>query len=1469
MNDIDKEEDKKRLAEDEFKEISDNMIFNLYENDDDINDEEINKIVSLLNDLENKDKMKTMEKLKEKADNEKKKKIFSKLRNKIMLVRTSKKLIQKLIVEKEKEKVKTGGLLDDLKSDTSEHLLENKENEESNTNNKMHKTINFGKGLLNLYSDKLKNNLTFMNRTGSFKKVNKKVSFIVEEDTNDNKENLDKDELKKLINNIENDLFEEREKPLDRKEERKNEKDNNNKLKELSKVISSLSQNDQNKLFEKIRLKANNEYKISQLIKLFNKVQNIKKIKQYAEDNMNKKEEELSEKEFNELLNKIKKELFNNEENDKEEKIKEISDIISNLNEIQKNKIMEELELKYNNNNIFLTLKKKIKESNEAKNLLKTIFFNKSKIIKEEIKENEENKETKAKEIKLDLNEEDKIKIVEAILYQLCLIEKINPEKIYINEVENYLLKKDEKNKLKEIKNIMNLIKKEDKEEILGILTYILENNNEFIKKLNEEMGIKNERIEKLLEEYKKENNIKELDDNKLEELTENIMTDIMKEFADNEKRTEAINKAANIVINLNKNDQEKVLSALNHIKKNENQKDNVEKLNNLIENLNYMRLYLFSINQDNFLRGNDKDLSSIELNNIKKDVKNQIFNENDLNNNNIDKIALRLSVLSNKDQNVILNEINGKSLELNDNSRKSVGKLNQLLKSIKFAKMLQTAVKNKKQRTGKKKLTEFQMKELTYTINDKLINNKNPNNWTEKLLIDKNDERKIKNLAESINIFDEESKRKTMSFLTKNIVNDKQKKEINKLKDSLMVNNDKKINNNNKNITSSQFYMIKSLGITELNDDELNLLIETFSKDLFSEEIMEFNKREDNLNLIANLIKELDEENQNKIMVKLENKPEAKNNENLMNDLRDRILQLNLLKDELREEKEEKIANEVEYEEEDLIEDLDEDNDKTVTVEISADDIDEDDINDICQVFQVNFEEDEKKKKNKNNLNMSILANSMIKLSDKSQKKITDKLGEKLTKEEEKKQLEELLQNLQQLNNCKKLGKEIKDKKEKDEKIFREEIGKILSLNDNGKKDLDEENRNKLMEEIINILFNDINVDFVKNELIKDYLTESKKEENIWKNAEKIDSLTEQDKETILNEIKRRTNNDNDKMDIYNKLCKALKILEKIKAIKSNVELKKNDLIEVDRLKSISDNPDAKIELLIQKLNKENAQKDDIVNLVNEILKLDDINQESFLNNLKEKITNKDKDFILKQIDQLLTKKKSQKKFAFKVLERYVKNIIIEKEKNEKKFGIFIDDQDKRGTILLKKPTELKNNNFNEMKNNFLEDLRKLKEEKEEKGDKDEEISYLDQYKKKKEKEKKLEEISDVINSLNTDDKIKILEEIKKNFDNPNDNNLYNEFIEILEKRERRFNEEKREKKNETYKEIEDKKESEDNNLLYSFIDNKNEKNNNSSDIVNFSEDAFDIITNINNENADNKGFTFHKGNLETQEIY
>ena len=673
------------------------------------------------------------------------------------------------------------------------------------------------------------------------------------------------------------------------------------------------------------------------------------------------------------------------------------------------------------------------------------------------------------------------------------------------------------------------------------------------------------------------------------------------------------------------------------------------------------------------------------------------------------------------------------------------------------------------------------------------------------------------------------------------------------------MINNDKSINNR-KNIFTSQYYMIKTLGLTELNDSELNKLMKTFAKDLFTDYIMDINKREDNMNLIANLIKELDEDNQIVILEKLEKEKEAKNNQNLIKDLKDRIVKLNLLKDEIREENEEDLENQVEDDDEELLEDS-EDIEQTMTVEISADDIDEDDIKEICQVFKVNYENEDNK--NKRNKNMSFLANSIVKFNEKSQKKITDKLENNLKNEGEKNQFEELLQNLQILNNCKKIGKEIKDKKEQTIKDFKAETENVLKLSDNCKKNLNEENKNQLKEELINELFKNIQIDFDKNELIKEYILESKRDIIIWKSAWKINSLSEQDKESFLNEIKSRTNNSQYKNDIYNKLCKAINILEKIKSIKNDIELKKNDLIYSDELNMSTDKRKEKLESLIQKLNKKNIQKDDIINIVNEIMKFDDVNQENFLNYLRENIKSDEKDFIMKQIENNLNKMKIQKTFAYKVLESYLQKIIIEKEKNEKKYGIFVDYKDKKGTLLLKKPNELKIENFNAMKNNIIDDLKTLNEQ----GEKDNDISYIDLYKRQKEKEKKLEEISDLINSLYIDDKLKILEEIRKNFDIPKNNDLYNEFLEIFEKKERRFNEEKREKKKETYKEIEEKKEDEEMNLLYSYNDVIVEKNN-SSDIVNYSEDAFDSSNKIR-EISGNKNFTFHKGNLETEEIY
>jgi len=1057
-------------------------------------------------------------------------------------------------------------------------------------------------------------------------------------------------------------------------------------------------------------------------------------------------------------------------------------------------------------------IKLKKQNQNQTK-IINNINLIKIPNIKDDILDNKIDK--KKEEIKL--NEEDIIKIIESILFQITLKEKKYPENIYINEVEKYLLKKEEENKIKEIINIIKILNKEDSEDIINILSYILK-NNEYIQKLKEKLEISNENIEKLLEEYKKEDNIIELDTNKIEEITENIMIELMKEFSfeENEKRIDIINKAANTIINLNKNDQEKIICALNNVKKNEYQKENINKLIKLIENLNYMRFYLFNINKNHLLNNNKDDLDTSELDNIKNNVKTQILNDN----KNIDKIAFRISTLSNKDQNKILKEINKNVNEYDNNSRKSINELNHAIKNIKLIKMF-SSVMNKRIKSKKiKEYDENKIKELTYSINDKLNENRNPTNWTEKLLIDKNKERKIQNLAESLNIYDENISKKTLKYLTKSVVNDEQKNNINMLKKSLMMNSDK--NNSNKNIFSNQYYMINSLNITDLTDKEINILVETFSKDLFNEEIIDINQKEENLNLIANLIKELDEENQIKIIEKLEKLQEAKNDENIMKELKDKIIKLNLLKDELKEKKEENIIDNVDFfEEEDLIENTEDDLDETMTVEISTDGIEEDDIKEICQVFNVDYNNNNLKEKNSfkgDNISLKL-----------SQQKIKDKFIETIKKEEEKQNLEDLVINVKKLDNWKKKGMEIINKNEKSKKNLEKEIDDILKLNNNGKKRLDNEDMNKLINELIDI-YNKINIDFDKNELIKNFITKTKAEEKIWNKAGKINSLSDEDQKFVLNEMKNVINNDKDKIEVYEKLSQYMEIIKKIKNLKNNFEIKRSNLIQFDDCNINPEKLNEKLEIYLKILNKENIKKEDINKIVNEIINFDEEKQEYFIKNFREKITTNNKEFIMKQIEQILNKKKIQKKFAYKVLEKYIKNVIIEQEKNEKKYGIYINNEDKNETLLIKKLKELNKDKFNELKNYIIEDLNRINE-----------IS---------EKEKELEEIIDVINSLNTDDKIKILEEIKNN-------KLFNEIIEILEKREKKYNEEKKERKKVAFKEIEEKRKNDENNLLYSLVNSITEKN-----------DSLDLESNDNKENIKHK-FTIFKGNLETVEIY
>lgn len=83
------------------------------------------------------------------------------------------------------------------------------------------------------------------------------------------------------------------------------------------------------------------------------------------------------------------------------------------------------------------------------------------------------------------------------------------------------------------------------------------------------------------------------------------------------------------------------------------------------------------------------------------------------------------------------------------------------------------------------------------------------------------------------------------------------------------------------------------------------------------------------------------------------------------------------------------------------------------MTVEISTDGIEEDDIKEICQVFNVDYNNNNLKEKNSfkgDNISLKL-----------SQQKIKDKFIETIKKEEEKQNLEDLVINVKKLDNWKK----------------------------------------------------------------------------------------------------------------------------------------------------------------------------------------------------------------------------------------------------------------------------------------------------------------------------------------------------------------------------------------------------------------------------------------------------------------
>ena len=1581
INDIQNTEENPnmKLAEDEFKDMADHMIINLYENkgnndDFDENDDEIKTIVNTLNNMNPEDRMKTVDLLEKKADNDVKKRKFYIIQKTMGRFLNTVRLIKNIINKQKKDAEEEKQKMNDLNNDNI-NILRNQSFSFSNNNNFTTNTNNINNsnnisnnvsnsnfpnfpiediGTIDLdikptktmendtalfFLDKLRNKklgpkdsikklistskcinkFKYLRNSASNNKINLKDILI----KRDNEaECLNKDKLKTIIKQFEKDLYEKKEEPLTRKEVREYEKDNNEKLKKILKVIDSLNILDQEEVLNKLKSKAIDHYKKTQFNKLYNRfisLNNYKiyneKLKEKDDDNNNEKKKELTKTEMEELNNVISV-IDNNNDEKNSGSLEDWSEIISHFNLFQQSQILDSLK----NNNVSEDYYEKLENNVD--------FYNKmKKLVKLSSKEsnnikNDELPEEKQKKGNVELDDNDLINITEAIFCDLFENEKYR-ENLFVNELDKYLLKKEREQKFNDTINMLQNLKKEDIQLITGTLSYIIDNYEQLnlLNEINKKMGITydNKAIDNIIstyEHFKNDDEIEMMKDDKLAKLTDEIITNIMTDSNDNDKeKMDKLNKAANTIIIMNRNDQEKILFTLKDFAKTEKQKETMYNVERLVENLNYMIFYLYNVNQKKI---NDYKTKNNDL--IRNSIISQFFNEDDQNNNtlnkgkNIDKLAFRLSLLNKDDQNQILSEINKRTNEKGNNNylRKTIDKLNDNLSNLRLTKAVSSLNEKKQKNVKKKKVCDNDIKYIADNINDVLCKEKKTNNYTEQLLFNQHKEGKINQITQSIyNNFDEESKRKTISYLNLNFKNnDKNKKQINIINDSIL-NKNNKYDDKNKSGFSSQFFMLNTLGGTELNEDELNILIDTFCKDLFNDEIIDNNKKEDNLNLIANLIKELHEENQNKVFEKLENKPEAKNNLDLIDNLREKVLRLRVLKDELSDKQYDKslidfnrsrIINNSDVE--DLLENEEDDDndvdDQTMIVEISVDDIDQEDLNEICQVFKVDLEvddgkkgnekekEDEKEKEkekddekekedekvnenekekekedekvNENekqkekqkekenrskNKKVHFLADNLAKMDDKTQKKITNKLKENLNNENEKQQFTILMDKIKKINIYKNYGKEIKEKRKAKylNKLW-EDIKEIKKLNNGGLKNLDKAFLDQLEKEAINILYNKKIFTFEKNEEIENYLSEAMNNGKILYIAEKINALSVADKFELLTRIE-KTVDCVEKNDQYNKLYSLIDNLGKLKDLNEPIKKMENKIDSFYKNNNINtvtelsaNNLEIKIKQIEEALFDAKIDNNDInINII--IYKI----SESI-----KKLSSENQNFILQKLKEKADNDEKQiriKKLEY-LLEKNNKLINFKKKVMEKHMNRLVFDQlekEKKYGIFVENDdiSTMMIKKPKELKKNKLKEIKnKLIADLcviNEEEIESEDIDSLNKYLKEKDNEKKFEEISDVIISLDNNDKEYILEEIKNNFDNPKQtDNVYNQFVKILARRKKHFDNERIKKQKETIREIEETKKNDEDALLYSFIEEITHSN--SSDIVGLIDD-------------------------------
>ena len=904
---------KKQLADDEFSNVVDELKTNLYiENDNskmkkkmEEEEEILNKVENKLRALNKKDQTRAMDIIKKYADNKKKKEIFDKFEKKIKKLNGLRNMVKNFLDSLKKEQndqqlynnnqnnkkeeidLVSQNIISELFPSNIEKENSNIILEQNKIDNAADKISNFSK------TDQVKiiNNIRPIAKTSEQINILKKLNTLIEEKNKLNKisykikrnnsinipnnilieekntKRLSKDELELLTEKFVDDLFKENDEPKTRAEKRDIDLENEEKLKKVAKTINDLNRNDQLLVFAKLKKFADNDKKrekVKAASNLSNAMNNFKiyinklilgQIQQ--EENKKKEKTELTDGELNELTDKFVDDIFPKYENAEnintmkskvedhiiekinEDKLNKIAEILKDLNEKQKKKVLD-------------TLKKsseKEKEPGKYMNLIKKL-----------------KKYEKMKEIIEKLTNVKKVQLKHSKTLPLPVIKNENNK--------NNSTTKKNKTKTK------NLNENEMTELSEGIISDIFPNNNNKVITFNVADEYINEKNKK-----DKFNNVVNVMKNLQPKDQENIMY-ILDANADNVEKKQLLRKLSLEIKPQTENNQTNVVTLKENLKN--------SKLNEPIKNFEEEQKELTDDQlgelTEGFISDLFKDYSIIENDN-KKIEENKI--------NQLNKVANIIKNLHKRDQEKVKKFL--KENAKNPEQQNQVEKLNRLVNNMNGLKLYlrniikdrlnQDSQNNELPKTELNKIADDMVKNL-YKENDTTISN------TETPIL--SIEEKINNNSNKIIKLNEKDQNTILEILKKNAKDEENQNIFKKIRDAVRFKNRAKI------IGDIKIKSNDDKKKEKLSNEELDDLTNIYLGDLFEEEQIPKNSTEDlllkenqenKIKEVAESIKKLNPDDQEKTLKVIEEKAIDDNQKEKAKKLSNLVTNLNNMK--------------------------------------------------------------------------------------------------------------------------------------------------------------------------------------------------------------------------------------------------------------------------------------------------------------------------------------------------------------------------------------------------------------------------------------------------------------------------------------------------------------------------------------------------------------------------------------------